>query len=666
MNARLLRPLAAATAAALPTIASAQAVLGPWTLASPPAVLAGSVLACLGNGFGMAFGPCVLLKAIAHVEEGAVLSNCFHIVTATAVLTVGPLPTVVEFTGDLNGQFTVEDADPPGPPPPVTEAVVGAIASLNGVPILLCNPVPNFLNVVGVVPVANACAVTLCLLPGVYTVEAQLSVAATTSAGFGFDDAISDFNTGARGFMVCVNPLGPWWEPCLPPGYWITSHFQSASAGLQTPGGLWLHHPTGLVPSYEIQGLSNELTGLGAPTGTGVGANCVAISDAWQGSAYVGEVTAPAAGPGLDTLELREIIWITPGTVAQDLAVAHFGTVSAAAQITGIALVPGAGRDAVVTLSGHTYGGSDVVYYQAGPQPGVPGAALPIPVSYPVTGAPNAVAVDPTGQTIWLGLFQSLTQSTIVAVPIGGGPAQFVAQVPAGISGLVFDESSGRIYASCLGGPPNLFAVDPGSGAVLTIPTATGTLNGVAFEAASGTLAVVGGAAGLPPAGVHRIEVTGASTLLASAPPAGWGSTSGIAVSPNPRTFGNGFSSSFFGVAWQIPWSGALQPLDGLCTAGNANFGVSLRSTPPTLLVGVIAVAAARLDPGLPFPGGGTVHVDLAQLITTLPVVTTTGDWALPIPLPPGIPGLELYMQGAFLTATGGWVLTPGLHCRTH
>lgn len=207
------------------------------------------------------------------------------------------------------------------------------------------------------------------------------------------------------------------------------------------------------------------------------------------------------------------------------------------------------------------------------------------------TGAANACIVDAPGQNAYVGVFESLNQSTIHVVPLDGSPAYPIASIPAGVSGLAIDPRDGSLYASCLGGPPNLFKIHPV-----------------------------------------------------------WGAVTPIAINPNPSRFGSLEAGPSVTVRFDLPWTGAATGVDGLPLAGNTSFGVSLSTSPPDRpLSGLIGLSLARAATPIPV-GSGSIVTEPAALIAAIPV-NAIGHFALPIPLPPGITGIEACFQVSSSTA---------------
>jgi hypothetical protein len=112
---------------------------------------------------------------------------------------------------------------------------------------------------------------------------------------------------------------------------------------------------------------------------------------------------------------------------------------------------------------------------------------------------------------------------------------------------------------------------------------------------------------------------------------------------------------------WSMPWAGAAGDSDGLPFAGNGAFGLSIATVPPAPINGVLGVSFEVLSPGLPV-GGGTLCVNVFNpgLSVLLPISGPSGVWSLPLGIPFGLSGYEVYFQAA-LSDGAGFALTSAL-----
>ncbi|MBK8097698.1 MAG: hypothetical protein IPK26_11360 [Planctomycetes bacterium] len=436
------------------------------------------------------------------------------------------------------------------------------------------------------------------------------------------------------------------------PGHVVGAHFHvGVVPGL---GGLYVHHPTGAVPAAPIGGLRSDLTGSIASGTQFCGANAIAAVDTAGTTFYVGEMTDDTL-PASWSVDLHEVVVrFVPGSgyVGTDRVVATLNTVpgpvpnSPQRQISGIAVVPGT-ADAIVVCAGFDFAGTPLVRYS----PNNPGTVTPI-LAVGLPGAmANAIAIDPTGTTMWIGTFVDLQNGVISAMPVQGGSATTIANLPAGVSSLAYDTATGHLWVACLGGPPNLFDVDPATGSVTAIPVPIGTINAIAFETATGQCVTGGGGGGIPPVAFGRVSSTGGSIVQAP-PGGGWGAMAGVAVIANPWQFCVATPTATTALDWVTPWALAAQPLHGLPNAGNAGFGVSLRTRPGRPFAGVLVISFGSLEPGVPL-FGGTVCLDLLQPSTALLISSPTATFSLPLGLPANVAGTRLALQAAAFDGAG-------------
>ncbi len=345
--------------------------------------------------------------------------------------------------------------------------------------------------------------------------------------------------------------------PQIPDGAIVVSTFQDSFGPISGSGGLFLVDPRVPGPPVTVSGLGTDLTGP-SPFGDAQGANSVAVRD--DGTLLVGE-RGPFVTPSID---LHEIL-IQDGVVVSDTlrplgAVDPFGFGGA---IEDIATLPRG--DAVVAVRG---------LMAAPPLNGAPlaivtsaGAVQPLVVNGLSGTFPNALAVDPSGQTGYVAMANPFDFSTdLYSFPLpAGGTANFIATV-VGVSALAVD-SSGQLVASLL--QSGVHAIDVATGAVTAIAAPGVTNSAVAVERA--TDRPVYALAGDSSAGreVGWIDATLTPRILTNALT---GIASDLTVMPCPRRYGNSTPGNV-----EYRWDVA-PGVGGLPRLGNTNFGVRLRA----------------------------------------------------------------------------------------
>ena len=430
------------------------------------------------------------------------------------------------------------------------------------------------------------------------------------------------------GWFVAANfkntTYDPFWNPNPPPG----------------DGGLFLVHPTVPGAAIPVTNLPPAITGAGVPSPRGA---CTVVYRPSDGALIVGD-----EGPAGTTISLH-VVNLT-GSAATGITTIPLGTSAPgsvpAAWVGQAALLPNG--DVVVAVAGLGPPGP-----LAGEILGIVSTASGTVTTLPLTPVPpgkkKALAGDarnPNAPIAYFGMFQSptLTQSTIYSVPLpgGGGPTTVITFGPTpviGLTNLALD-CSNQLRMTAFIGPPNLFTIDPvgpTSSPLLSPPL--GNLNAVAVEKVTGDLALATWQPSPYPWSVLRRTSAGAVTLLASAPPGGWGAPSGLTVNPNPEAYGPATLGAY-AYSWEIcPNAG------GLPTVGNAGFSLTVSSTGSTSGFVAASLASASLPNflGLRF----TLLLDPAQIV--LPPVPHGGTIPLPIPNIPTLVGARLFFQSFHL-----------------
>lgn len=261
----------------------------------------------------------------------------------------------------------------------------------------------------------------------------------------------------------------------------------------------------------------------------------------------------------------------------------------------------------------------------------------------------NGLAIAPDAQSVYAGTYVSASQGDIWQIPIGGGAATLVTSVPAGLSNMAFDPA-GDLWVTTLDPAQGLFRVDVTSGIAAPVPQSNGSLNAIAFEEATGSLAALSANAGNPVRSVFWMEPNGAEHLLTSP---GFGTLSGVAVHHNPEVFGDG-SPGLSSYEWQMPNPG------GLPVAGNAAFGLTVRSTgaPAPGFVAIATAAAASPIRVL----GVTMHLDPASILLSTPLpYPAPMILSVPIPNMPSVIGATLFLQSFHVESATQIAATPAV-----
>ena len=304
---------------------------------------------------------------------------------------------------------------------------------------------------------------------------------------------------------------------------------------------------------------------------------------------------------------------------------------------------------------GHVLG---LVNPVAGTVSGIPVNPLPPRVSGGI-GFPNALAYDASLGLVYLGLLGT-SQSWIYSVPFNGGAGGAPTQV-AGLNCQIHNlavESDGTIVGA---GQGSIYRIDATTGAVSLVPLVPAPLvniEALTIERATGTY-LVGAClgSGAQAHNIYRVTPSGSITIPAvgTPPTGGWARIGGIALDPNPETYGPATASL-------NTYSWALGPNPGgLPVLGNTSFSLTEVSTPG----GAPGIWAASLAPISPpsttIAPGISLNIDPAQLVLIGPLVGLPVETiSLSIPAAPQLLGLELFFQTAH-SDPGGLGATRGL-----
>ncbi|MFY9346035.1 MAG: hypothetical protein WAT39_26330 [Planctomycetota bacterium] len=439
--------------------------------------------------------------------------------------------------------------------------------------------------------------------------------------------------------------------PCqVPAGWWISAHHVTPTT--YGPAGLWLHHPTGAVPSIPVTGLSGGLLGTGLVSGTGLptaGSASVTLCEATGTTVYVGEVVS-----GTDTLELHRVT-LAGTTAIADVVVGTIptypGTIRRISSLATTDWSPGSEPYILMTIAGQPAGYPQLAVYQT-----MTGLNI-VPTLYGMPmGTATAVAYTDSypGTTIAV-VYAGTTTIVTVNITFGSasyqvGPVTTLATIPASVAAMDFEPSTGLIYCACDSGPA-LYTVDASTGAVTALGGG-GARRGVAWDAETGTIASVG--TGFAAFGTALRSTVGGFTTVATAPPVGgWSTPSAVDVRAAVRVIEAG-PAGMVDLRWNTPWTAAAAGVANLPLSGNAGWGLSVS---PTILAPITAFVGVSLAPSpFPIPLGMPpqfILIDLSpgSFLGILPV-SGFGVAALPFPIPAGFAGAELWFQAVCSVAT--------------
>lgn len=265
----------------------------------------------------------------------------------------------------------------------------------------------------------------------------------------------------------------------------------------------------------------------------------------------------------------------------------------------------------------------------------------------------NALALSPDGQTVYVGTYDTNTSGNIYHVPLAGGAATHLVNLPGGISNMAF-ANDGYLMVTDAYTAQGLFRVDVSNGSFVAIPHSSGALNGLANESVTGNYAAVSGGAGLPSRSVFWVEPNGTDHVLDS--PIGIATPSGVAIHLNPARFGLGTAAGN-SYEWQL----APNP-GGLPKVGNTNFSLTVAATGSTgLTLGVGLIAQSRLASAVPILGVD-LWLDPTTILAT-PLLPALPIVAIPLPIPniPGLVDLALFVQTVHQETGGALAASPGV-----
>ncbi|MCA8965642.1 MAG: hypothetical protein H6838_09190 [Planctomycetes bacterium] len=280
------------------------------------------------------------------------------------------------------------------------------------------------------------------------------------------------------------------------------------------------------------------------------------------------------------------------------------------------------------------------------------GGVVPVAISnlnlFP--GVINALAVSRDGQTIYVGNYISALAGDLWAVPTAGGAATMVASLPAGASNLTVDQD-GTVLVTTLNGPPNLFRFDPATQTTTPVTTASGPLNAIGVERATGNLFLATANGGVPARSLLWMEPSGVEHNLISPNMA---TISSIDSNPNPEAYGAG-TAGVRAYDWQL----APNP-GGLPEVGNLNFSLTVAASQPTIdpLLFLMSLGASAPTPMF----GLDVLVDLSVTTTTFTTLVDRATQPFPLPAVAGLVGIELFAQAFVLeTQSNTLAASPGV-----
>lgn len=446
----------------------------------------------------------------------------------------------------------------------------------------------------------------------------------------------------------------------------------SVSGATVGTSGIFLIPPTG-GPAVPVTGLPPALT---RPSGSGFGG--VATMDLMRtdGSIVAGMVTTGSVGAPvmLDVylLHLSGSAVVATQTIPVGPAIGPGGAIWVAAMPNGRVLIGafnGVGSIPTPPMSGHML----AIVDPSGPTPTF--TLIPNPV-LPQANL-GGLAVDPTGQYAYLPMTATTTlATTLYRLDLATGATCPLANWPNEYAGGISVDDDGTLYVSATNPYLNtnyVHTVQPNAcvatvtTVATTMPPGGGTIkaSGSALDRANHRFLLPSGYApvGTPPPGaVYSVDPTGVATatVIATAPPAGWGQISrqGIVVFNAIDSYGpctDGLSHYWFD-NFSNPGG---QP--NVATGGNPNFSLTLRSTAPLPLVSALALSLGK---GSVSMGGVQVLVDLPTTVSTFLVPASSQSHALPMPSNPALTGMLITAQSLHLESTLAVASSAGLAIR--
>ena len=263
----------------------------------------------------------------------------------------------------------------------------------------------------------------------------------------------------------------------------------------------------------------------------------------------------------------------------------------------------------------------------------------------------NGLAVAPDEGSVFVGTYVSANRGDIWRVPIRGGEAKLVASVPAGLSNLGFD-GQGRLWVTTLDADQGLFRVDVKTSTVTKVTQTNGSLNAIAYEAATGNFAALSARRGKPARSVFWMEPSGKHHLLSDP---GFAVLSGIAINPNPEVIGEGSAGPSASYSFVSPNPG------GLPLVGKSNFSLTLASK-GVARPGIALVSAGRLAKPIDALGA-KIFVNPGQLLLAAAIPYNPSRMTLPMPIPndPKLVGLALFVQSVHVESLQRFASSPAV-----
>lgn len=432
----------------------------------------------------------------------------------------------------------------------------------------------------------------------------------------------------------------------VPDGWMVFGSFMATTLTNGQCGIFFAHPRDGLQPVIAVQGLPPA---LGFDPAGRRGSACVAYRSS-DGTLIAGE-RAPA-GTSVDLHVMR----LSGDTVVFD-QLFSVGTSWSVGEIPQCGLLSD-GR-IVVAATDLTAGGPLAQFLTAqyhwqglGIVDTVSGSVTPIQVanlsSFP--GVINGLAVAKDEQTVYVGNWISATSGDLWAVPIQGGTATQVAQLPFGASNVAID-LDGTVLVSTLNGPDNLFRYDPVANTTTPIPTGTGPLNAVYVEPTTGYYLTATASAAQQGRSLFWMSPVGTPQLLVAP---NLQTISGISANPNPEPYGASTPGS-------VDYRWALSPNPGgMPLVGNSAFSLTVESVGPMNGFALMTVSLAKTAPTTQF--GITTHVDFGAAVTRFVPLFDVATMPLAIPNDPNFIGLQIFGQTYVSElATGQLAATPGV-----
>lgn len=436
----------------------------------------------------------------------------------------------------------------------------------------------------------------------------------------------------------------------VPAGYFVVS----AARHPTVPGsaGVFCVHPRTPGVSFAMSGLPVPLTGAWQAGNGMSGPNCVLVRD--QNRLLVGDIQPPGRPCAIHVLGLvgstiATVTTVQVGVVGNTLAQGGIHQMAALPNGDVVFCVWGLQNNG--PLNGAAVGRLSL----AGPNPIV----TPVAFTPSSGGLANAIAVDPSGSTAYVGvgLIPAWT-SEIHEVPLAGGPSRLLASLPQGVLSLALDRARGNLQpdlvatTSLNGAPgPNLvYRIQTGFNANATpwVQMALDTqVNGIASERVTGAFAMAMSTDNNGVRGRNDVGWStplGATSTLVTAAAGGWSVLTGIDVQPNPVTYDD--TSVVNTLQLEVP----VRP-SSLPTIGNAWF--SLEASATAGLPAWYIAGFHRATPAVPIPGSSAGILVGGPIVAAPVFVPSTGGFlglttcGIPLPIPSAVAlvGLGLNVQ---------------------